>query len=326
MKSRTKYMLDNETIKALCRKAKITEIKSISPLGAGEFNAVYEIIADKAYVLKIAPNSSTPVMTYEKDMMQTEVYWYDIIRSHTDIKVPDVYFTDFSKALIPTDWFIMEKLEGRQRNEISINKTVLERKTAQMAAQIHNIKNEKFGYVQNGLYGNWYDALYNMIKNLIIDAQKMNKKSKNGERLLGYAEKYKNILKAVPCCMVNYDIWDPNVICRTNDKNEIEFQWIDPERSFWGDRIFDFVCFENPIDLINNKTNSIKYYNQFSPLPVELNRETEIRFAFAMGLLALIQEVEKYYRYTPLHFGWWRNTGGSKIYYKKAFGVLKNAR
>lgn len=324
MVSKTKYLLDDATIKKLFKKAGIEGITKIAPLGAGEFNAVYEITADKKYVLKVAPNKNVPVMTYEQNMMQTEVYWYDIIRSNTDIKVPDVYYTDFSKTLIPTDWFIMEKLEGKQRNEIKTDKTELEKKTAQMVAQIHKIKNDKFGYVQNQLYDNWYDALTNMIKNLLLDAQKMNKKSKDGEKLLSYAEKYKSILKAVPCCMVNYDIWDPNVICRYNEKNEIEFQWIDPERSFWGDGIFDFICLGNLIGLMEDKKNSVKYYNEATDIPVEFNKETSIRFAFAMGLLALIQEVEKYYRYSPRHFGWWRNIIGSNFYYKRAFGVLKN--
>ncbi|MDE6767362.1 MAG: aminoglycoside phosphotransferase family protein, partial [Eubacterium sp.] len=297
---------------------------SLGLVGSDMFIRDSEITADKNYVLKIAPQKSTSVMTYEKNMMQTEVYWYNIIRSNTDIKVPEVYYTDFSKALISSDWFIMEKLEGKQRNEVKIDKAELEKKTAQMVAQIHKIKNDKFGYVQNQLYDNWYDALTNMIKNLLLDAQKMNKKSKNGEKLLGYAEKYKSILKNVPCCMVNYDIWDPNVICRYNEKNEIEFQWIDPERSFWGDGIFDFICLGNLVGLMENKKSSIQYYNEVTDLPVKLNKETSIRFAFAMGLLALIQEVEKYYRYSPRHFGWWRNIACSKFYYARAFGVLKN--
>lgn len=324
MVSKTKHLLDDKTIKAMCEKAGIENIKSIAPLGAGEFNAVYEITADKAYVLKIAPKNDTPVMTYEKNMMQTEVYWYDIIRNNTGIKVPDVYYTDFSKTLIPSDWFIMEKLEGKQRNEIKMDKSELNKRTAHMAAEIHYIKNDRFGYVQNGLYDNWYDALSNMIKNLLLDARKMNKKSKRGEKLLSYAEKYKNILKAVPCSMVNYDIWDPNVICREHNNGEIEFQWIDPERSFWGDRIFDFICLDSIMDTMKNKKESIKNYNEKAEIPVEINRETEIRFAFAMGFLALIQEVEKYYRYTPHHFGWWRNVIGSNYYYAETFRVLKN--
>lgn len=193
-----------------------------------------------------------------KNMMQTEVYWYDIIRNNTGIKVPDVYYTDFSKTLIPSDWFIMEKLEGRQRNEIKMDKSELNKRTAHMAAEIHYIKNDRFGYVQNGLYDNWYDALSNMIKNLLLDAQKMNKKSKRGEKLLSYAEKYKNILKAVPCSMVNYDIWDPNVICREHNNGEIEFQWIDPERSFWGDRILISSALTTLWALCKIKKNQLK--------------------------------------------------------------------
>lgn len=324
MISRTKYLMDDEKITAMFKKAGIEGISKIAELGAGEYNAVYEVIADKAYVLKIAPKSDVPVLTYEKNMMQSEVYWYSIIREHTSIKVPDVYYSDFTRELIPSDWFIMEKLEGRQRNEMQIDRTVVTQKTAEMLAQIHGIQNDKFGYVQNALYDNWYDALRSMIQNLLGDAARVNKKSRNGERLLCYTEKYREILSNVPCCMVNYDLWDMNVICKTNKNNEIEFQWIDPERSFWGDRIFDFVCLENPIAMLNKKTASIHYYNRVSTQSIDLNRETQIRFAFAIGLLALIQEVEKYYRYTPHHFGWWRNVSGQMVYYKKAFKVLKN--
>lgn len=323
MVSRTKYSADDKTVKAMFKKAGIDAITKITPLGAGEFNAVYEVTADKSYVLKIAPDSQTAVMTYEKDMIKSELYWYGVIRDNTDIKVPEIYYTDFSKELIPAGWFIMERLSGRPKNEISLDKDTNTKMTAQMLAQIHNIKNEKFGYVQNGLYDNWYEALTSFITNLLADAERAGKKSKNGCKLLEYAKKYRDILVSVPCCMVNYDLWDTNVICKADGENTV-FQWIDPERSFWGDRIFDFICVENPIDLISKKTKSIKYYNEVSPCPIKPDRETEIRFAFAMGLLALIQETEKYYRYTPRHYGWWRNVSGQAVYYKRAFGVLKN--
>ena len=75
---------------------------------------------------------------------------------------------------------------------------------------------------------------------------------------------------------------------------------------------------------MKNKKESIKNYNEKAEIPVKINRETEIRFAFAMGLLALIQEVEKYYRYTPRHFGWYRDLIGSNFYYAETFRVLKN--
>lgn len=324
MISKTKFLISNETIKALFRKANIHNITSISPLGAGEFNAVYEIKADKNYVLKIAPNSKTPVLRYEKDMLKAEIYWYKQIRNNTDIRVPDIYFEDDSKELIPADWFIMERIDGKQLDKTDIDKNIITRETAKMLAQIHGIHNDQFGYIQNEMFNNWYEALCCIIQNLLTDCEEAGKKSKNGAKLLSFAHKYRNILTAVPCSMVNYDLWAPNILCSTDSIGKTEFTWIDPERSFWGDRIFDFVCLENPVGLLGSKKRSIEYYNNVSSDPIEINRETEIRFAFALGLLALIQEVEKYYRYTPANFGWWRNIAGHIVYYKQAFRVLNN--
>lgn len=323
MVSKTKFVIDDNKIKELFSKAGISKITKISPLGAGEYNAVFEVKADKSYVLKIAPEKNMPVLTYENEMMKAEVYWYEQIRNNTDIRVPEVYFSDFSKELLPTDYFIMEKLEGKQRNEAGLNRNVITESTASMLAQIHKVKNDKYGYVQNQLFDNWYDALCSMIHNLLDDAKAVGRRSKRGERLFEYAQKYKSVIEKAECTMVNYDLWDPNVICVT-DKDNTEFCWIDPERSFWGDKIFDFICMQNPLSSVKAKKESLKIYNSVTDVPVEENRDTEIRYAFAQGLMGLIMEIEKYYRYTPHHFGWWRNIATGAVMYKCAFRVLKN--
>ena len=325
MVSRTKYLLDDKTVTRLFENAGITGITSIAPLGAGEYNAVYAVEADKAYVLKVAPAADTPILTYEKEMMQSEVYWYSLLRTQTDIRVPEVYFADDSKTLIPTAYFIMEKLEGTQMDQFQMTadeKTECSRKVAQMVAQLHKIQNTEFGYLQNGLHGNWYAALTSMLENLICDAERVGKKSPKGKKLLDYAKKYETILKEVPCTMVNYDAWMPNMLCRRLENGEIEIAWIDPERSFWGDRIFDFISLEFPKPL-SKKTLSVRAYNEVSGQPILCSREECIRFAFAEGVMALIQEVEKYYRYTPHHFGWWRNVLSAAMLYKQAFRTLE---
>lgn len=325
MVSRTKYLLDDKTVTRLFENAGITGITSIAPLGAGEYNAVYAVEADKSYVLKVAPAADTPILTYEKEMMQSEVYWYSLLRTQTDIRVPEVYFADDSKTWIPTAYFIMEKLEGTQMDKFQMTadeKTECSRKVAQMVAQLHKIQNTEFGYLQNGLHGNWYAALTSMLENLICDAERVGKKSPKGKKLLDYAKKYENILKEVPCTMVNYDAWMPNMLCRRLENGEIEIAWIDPERSFWGDRIFDFICLEFPKPL-PKKTLTVRAYNEVSNQPIACSREECIRFAFAEGVMALIQEVEKYYRYTPHHFGWWRNVLSAAMLYKQAFRTLE---
>ena len=325
MVSRTKYLLDNKTVTRLFENAGITGVTSIAPLGAGEYNAVYAVKADKEYVLKVAPAADTPILTYEKEMMKSEVYWYSLLRTQTDIRVPEVYFADDSKTLIPTAYFIMEKLAGTQMDQFQMTaeeKTECSRRVAQMVAQLHQIQNTEFGYLQNGLHGNWYAALTSMLENLIYDAERVGKKSPKGRKLLAYAQKYESILKKVPCTMVNYDAWMPNMLCRRLKNGEIEIAWIDPERSFWGDRIFDFICLEFPKPL-SKKTLSVRAYNEVSGQPILCSREECIRFAFAEGVMALIQEVEKYYRYTPHHFGWWRNVLSAAMLYKQAFRTLE---
>ena len=324
MVSRTKYLLDDDTVKRLFKKAGITGVTGIAPLGAGEYNAVYAVKADKEYVLKVAPAEDVPVLTYEKNMMQSEVYWYNLLRTQTDIRVPKVYFEDASKTVIPTPYFIREKIEGEQMDKFRMTdseKETCARRVAQMVAQLHKIQNPKFGYIQNGLYDNWYGALTGMLENLICDAARVGKKSPKGEKLLRLAQKYKSILEDVPCTMVNYDAWAPNMLCRRLPNGEIEIAWIDPERSFWGDRIFDFICLEFPKPLQKKKL-SVRAYNEASDYPVTCSRAECFRFAFAEGVMGLIQEVEKYYRYTPHHFGWWRNVLCGSLLYRQAFRTL----
>ena len=99
MISKTKYKIENKEIEKIFRAAGIGGITGISPLGAGEYNAVFSVSTrEKEYVLKIAPAQEAPVMTYEKDMMRAEVFWYRQMREHTPITVPDVYFEDLNAS------------------------------------------------------------------------------------------------------------------------------------------------------------------------------------------------------------------------------------
>ena len=117
-------------------------------------------------------------------------------------------------------------------------------------------------------------------------------------------------------------MWYGNILCiKKNDK--IELIVIDPERTVWGDAIFDFVNLEFE-KMLNKKTTSLKAYNEIAKTKINCTKEEMIRFAFALGYLALIQEAEKYYRYTPHHFGWWRNVASCKFLYKNAFRILKH--
>lgn len=324
MKSRTKNNVPDSIIKKLFEKAGITNVNEISPLGAGEFNAVYLVKADgKDYVLKIAPVAE--VLPYEKGMMASEVYWYKRMRENTSIRVPEVYYYDDSKTVIRSEYFIMEKIEGEQLDKIDLSpeeKAAANQEICKMAASMHEVKNDKFGYIQLGLYDDWYQAVRAMTVSLINSCKAKGRKSARGAKLLQYIDKYKDILSKADCRMVNFDIWMPNIMAKRTD-GVLEYTWIDPERCFWGDRIADFMCLQFMQTDLSKKTEALQAYNSVAKDPITVTKDITIRYAVMMAYGGLIMETEKYYRYTPLHFGWWRNViASSLIFYKTGFRIL----
>lgn len=327
MISRTKPELDKNQIQGMFSAACLGEVLYAEKLGDGEYNAVYDVITDMGqYVLKASPLDKTGILTYEQDMMRGEVFWYAQLRTHTKIKVPYIYYKDFSHTVFPSDYFIMEKMNGKQINRADL--TDSEKKwcieeIARMTAQIHRVTNNKYGYIQNELYDDWYSAIKSMVIKLIDDAHRVGKDSKRGRKLLAYIENYKNILEDVPCTMVNFDLWEGNILC-VRKENGLELIFIDPERTLWGDPIFDFAYLDC-VNMLDKKGAVLKAYNSVAKTKINCTQEEMIRFAIGIAYLGLVQEVEKYYRYTPKLFGWWRNIAGSKYLFRKAFKILNQS-
>jgi len=326
MNSRSKTLLDKETIESLTQPVLGNTIQSISPLGDGEFNAVYSLaLADSSFcALKIAPKSTVPVLTYEMGMMEAEVFWYDQIQQHTSIRVPKIYSSNINEDELPAPWFLMEQLPGIPMDKFDFHSKEKEEKQITLISiltEIHDIHHTQYGYVQNGLKDTWHEAIRFMVENELKDAARVSRSSKRGEKLLSYIDEYHSILSQAPCTMVNFDLWPSNILCERHE-NQVLYSWIDPERSFWGDPIADLVCFEFLVPL-EKKTKTLETYNTHAKSPILANKEEQIRYAIMEAYLALIMEVEKYYRYWTTNPGWARNVIVSKLLYRSAFSVLK---
>ena len=324
MKSRSKTEVTFALASEMMKKAGLGTAVSAELLGAGEFNTVLAVKTNdgNAYALKVAPSEDADVQLYEKGMMRSEVHFYSLMREHTDISVPDVLYADFSHELLPADWFVMTLIKGRHPSgEKGEEAAALAEELARMAASMHKVKGEGFGYIQRGLRPSWHEAVRAMTEDLLRDAEKKGVRSRRGEKLLRLIDKHADTLNKAECRMVNYDIWMPNIIVQETAEGK-KFWWIDPERSFWGDPVADFVCLEF-FKPFRKKTLSAQAYNERADVPVTLSREEEIRWGVMMAYMGLLQEVEKHYRYTPLMFGWWRNVISSALVYRAGFKALK---
>lgn len=326
MISKSKYELDEQIIKNLFAKAGISGAHNITPLGAGEFNSVYAVDADgKKYALKVAPKNEDCILTYENNMIEQEIYYYSLMKS-AGIGVPEIYYSDFSNETIAAGWFIMERLDGCQLDKAKLNDSEKKKSNemlCEMIAKMHSVKGEKFGYRQNSQFDSWYSALKNMVENLIEDGKKRGHNSKNGVKMLSYIEDNKEILEKVKCNLINFDIWSPNIFVCKATGNDFSLKWIDPERCFFGDKILDFVCVDIAKMSLDKKSKSIAIYNKYTTEPIAIGNDERVRFGFALCYLGLIMETEKYARYSPLHFGWWRNIVMSNMYFKSGFKQIK---
>lgn len=118
--------------------------------------------------------------------------------------------------------------------------------------------------------------------------------------------------------MVNFDLWDSNILYHKGN-----IVWIDPERSFYGDPIGDFITQgAGQKTALKDKQKELAIYNKNAKIPIEAGAEAEIRYAVMVAYLALIEEVEKYVRYEPNEENYIRNTVDARDMYDLAFAIL----
>jgi len=302
---------------------------TMTPLGEGEYNAVLRCQTEsgRSVVLKVAPKPDCPVLTYERNMMSSELHWYETIHRQTDIPTPKILASSSKGDPSGLDYFLMEDLEGepadRRPRSDAESHSILLQKTAAMAS-MHRIKGSGYGYVQRELKETWYLAIESMIADLLEDAEQKGKPSKRGMRLLQVVRESKAVLETVESRMVNFDLWDSNWLV-TNQDSDAKLTLIDPERCFYGDFIGDFVAFEF-LKPLAKKTQTLASYRAQGGLEWILDDAEMIRYAVMTGYLALIMEVEKHYRYKPGMAGWTRNVVVSRLLYAQAFSMMKSVR
>jgi len=325
--SKTKYQPDEQDLRRVFEKHDLGRIEALIPFGGGEFNTACRIDAVKdgshvSYVVKFSPPADAGVLTYEQNMMSAEVYWYRQIGAHTDIRIPRVDLFDDSREIVPVPCFVMELIHGEPlwTYELSdAQRAEIKREKLRMLSRIHRIKGEYFGYYQGKHYANWYEAIRAMVLSLVTDCEALGRATPDGHALLDAIDRHQDILRAVPSRMVNFDLWDSNVLLEDGQHPV----WIDPERSFYGDPIGDLITQgKSQMASLAEKAEEIAIYNGFAQEPFALSREEEIRYAVMVSYLALIEEVEKYVRYEPTEANYLRNTRDARAMYDMAFRFL----
>ncbi|MDR1940630.1 MAG: aminoglycoside phosphotransferase family protein [Clostridiales bacterium] len=331
MKSLTKYEITQDRLRTVFEAAGIGGIDGVTEISDGWYNSVFSAIdkSGKKYVIKIAPPKDAAVLSYEKNIMNSEVKFYRLLKEKTTIKTPEIIFADFSGRIISAAYFIMEFLSGERLDKAGlspIEKQKADGEIARLLAEFHKIQGVGYGYEQTGLCDNWKDALTGMTQALIDDSAAFGKKCKIGERLLSYIDKFADSLKDAPCVFVNFDVHSMNLFCQRTADGGIELAALDLERGFWGDPIGDLVMPEllKPFEKKNILTN----YNKYAAKKlIADDADTQIRYNLMATYLAAIMYAERFSRFkgakkyfNPVYLG---GTIASAVVARRAFSALK---
>ena len=308
------------------QKHSLGTIQRAELMTGGEFNSVWKVITDslQKYVIKIAPQVNVKVLTYEHNLIQSEVYAYEKLARLKTVHVPKIYGYNWLNSE-PYQYLIMEFIEGEMLWNAKLSQEEMNQvmyKLGQTMAEIHSIKDMTgFGYIQNGLKKTWRDAYLSMINNIINDGIAKKAKIPYLKEIQKLINQNLSILDEVDSpVFVHFDLWAGNIILNNNQLYAI----IDCERAMFGDVMGEFISLDyiTPFSVEKNKS-LIEGYQSIANDKIEFNRNEMIRLYLMRLYLGLITNVEPYYRYSTLSVEFYRKYNFSKQYLKTTIKELK---
>ena len=301
MESRTKNKKTREQIEGMVCRAfdglgLANDEDAVTELKEGWFNAAYNIrLSDgREVILKIAPPQDAEVMTYEKNLMRTEVTAMRLVRQNPLIPVPEVYFFDQVRDLCDADYFFMEKIQGENLEHVKdklapeVQETI-DLRIGEIIREINCFLGPYFGYDGNPdlRADSWKDAFIKVIDSLLDDATRKNiafdfSYDELRNVVMGHASALEEVTQP---CLVHWDAWNLNFFVKDGAVSGI----LDFERALWADPLmeaqFRALFFGQGI------TPSLRGYGKTSFTHTEEQRN----YLYVLHL-ALVMNIEHYYR------------------------------
>ena len=302
MQSQTKNVKSRDEINALARHAFGVGLApgqaALCELADGWFNAVHELaLADgRRVVLKIAPPPGAPVMTYERELMATEVATMRLVKSDPAIPVPAVLFHDESRHLCDAPYFFMEKVPGANldhvREALSPDEaSMVDRHVGEVVRAINRFRGEWFGMPGHPdlRAPTWREAFGRIVDSVLQDAARRDvvfPRSVGAIRSL--VERHAPTLDAVrEPCLVHWDAWDKNFFVSGGRVTGL----IDFERALWADPLMEAQFRALSWDGVSD---ALRGYGRTT-----FTREELVRCRLYTLHLALVMHTECFYRLYP---------------------------
>ncbi len=298
--SKTKRNIDKATLDKIFLRHSLGEVETFADLKGGMFNSVLKVTTKdgESYAVKIAPANDIQVLTYEKNLIKSEVYFYEKFAQVKNVHFPKVYGYDCDENS-DCRYIIMEFVEGTMLSSAKLNKDENNQvmfSLGKAMAEMHNIAcDEGFGYIQNGLRPTWDEAYFSMAENVIKNAETKKAKIPCLSEIRKIFDESKDLLKTVQTPhYLHFDLWAGNIML----KDKKLYSLIDCERAMLGDVMGDFISLDytGAFDLEKNR-HLIDGYNSVAKERLNFDSNQLKRFYLMKIYLGLIVFTEQHYRY-----------------------------
>ncbi len=121
MESLTKNRQDRQILEQMAAKFFAPSVISdVEELTEGYFNVAYKICLSngKKVILKVAPSKETRIMTYEKNIMESEVEALKMVETVYGIPAPRILGYDGSCQICKSPYLFMEMIPGESINVV----------------------------------------------------------------------------------------------------------------------------------------------------------------------------------------------------------------
>lgn len=299
MESRTKNRKTREQVTRMVNKAfggaKLADSgDALTELKEGWFNAAYNVRLDndKEVILKIAPPREAEILTYEKDIMITEVESMRLAAKNPAIPVPEIYYFDTDRDLCDSYYFFMEKLSGDNLGHIRESlspeeQAEIDRSIGGIIHELNGFTGTYFGYEGNSdlRADTWKEAFQKIVDSVLEDGRKKN--AEYGftiEDIRDTVLKHSGMLASVTTpCLVHWDAWDLNFFVKDGKISGI----LDFERALWADPLMEAQFRPYPQSI----TESMRGYGKTT-----FSYDETVRCILYTLHLALVMKTECYYR------------------------------
>ena len=186
------------------------------------------------------------MLTYERDIMTTEVAALELVRKRTTVPVPQVLWSDTSCVRLPSALFVMEHCAGELLSTIrpsldAAQQQVVDAQLAGFLRQMNAITNPTFGLPAPTAprFTRWSEAFLQLMDDALTDGQAASVDLPvSYETLRAVVRDHIDVLDEVTePCFVHWDLWDPNVFVEPNTLEVVGV--IDFERALWGDPLME---------------------------------------------------------------------------------------